>query len=73
MYGRFTRKYRFVAGENTTDPPASLTYYSVVSRSGFLISFTIPDINYIYIWACDIVNIYLNEKCREKIWTKYGT
>ena len=28
----FTRKARFVAGGHMTDPPASMTYFSVVSR-----------------------------------------
>ena len=32
MDGNFTRKYHFVAGGHTTDPLASITYSSVVSR-----------------------------------------
>ena len=73
MNGKFTRKARFVATEYTTDPPASLTYYSVFSRYRARIAFNIAYINDIYIWACDIGNTYLNEKLREKIWMKAST
>mmetsp|Transcript_15996 Transcript_15996/g.23839 ORF Transcript_15996/g.23839 Transcript_15996/m.23839 type:complete len:1130 (+) Transcript_15996:7540-10929(+) len=73
MDGKFTRKARFVAGGHTTDPPASLTYSSVVSRDSVRIAFMLAALNDCDIWACDIGNAYLNAKCREKIWTKAGT
>ena len=73
MDGKFTRKARFVAGGTTTDPPVSLTYYIIFSRDSFWVAFTLADLNDLDIWACDIGNTYLNEKCREKIWKKAGT
>ena len=73
MYDKLTCRARFVAGGNTTDPPVSLTYSSVVSRDSFRIDFPLGSLNDIDIWACYIGNAYLNEKFREKIWTKSGT
>ena len=64
MDGRFTRKARYVAGGHTTDPPYSITYYSVVSRDNIIIEFTLVALNGVYIRASDISNAYLNAKCR---------
>ena len=72
MNGKFTRKYRFVAGVRTTDPPASLTCSSVVSIYSVCIGLTIAALNDLDIWECDIGNAYLNAKCRERIWMKAG-
>lgn len=73
MDGLFTRKARLVAGGHTTDPPAAITYSSVVSRESVRIAFTLAALNGLDIWACDIGNAYLNADCREKIWTVTGT
>ena len=68
MDGKLIRKARFVAGGHMNDPPASLTYYNVVSRDIVRIYFTLAALNGLDIWAFDIGNVYLNEKCRENIW-----
>ena len=73
MDGKFTRKAKFVAGGHTTDSPELLTYYRVVSRYSVRIAFTIAALNNIDIWARDIGNADLNEKFRDKIWTKIVT
>ena len=72
MDGKFTRKARFVAGGHTTDPPAAITYSSVVARDSVRIAFTIAAMNDLDIMACDIGNAYLNAPCREKIWCVAG-
>ena len=72
MDGKFTRKARFVAGGHTTDPPASITYSSVVSRDSVRIAFMLAALNDLDLSACDIGNAYLNAECREKIWTEAG-
>jgi hypothetical protein len=41
----FTRKARFVAGGHTTEPPASVTYASVVSRDSVRLAFLIAALN----------------------------
>ena len=68
----FTKKARFVAGGNTTEAPASLTYSSVVSRESVRIAFLIGALNDLDVMSCDIGNAYLNAPCREKIWFKAG-
>ena len=73
MDGKFTRKDRFFDNGHTTEPHASLTYSSVVSRYIVRISFTIADINDLDIWAWDIENTHLNPKSKKKIWKKSGT
>lgn len=63
-----TRKARFVAGGHMTEPPASVTYSSVVSRDSVRIAFLIAALNDLDVMACDVGNAYLNAPCREKIW-----
>jgi hypothetical protein len=41
----FTRKARLVAGGHLTDPPASITYSSVVSRDSVRIMFLVAALN----------------------------
>ena len=72
MDGKFTRKDRFVAGGHTTDPSASTTYSSVVSRYSMRIEFILTSLNDLDVFAANIGNTYLNSPCRKKIWTKYG-
>ena len=72
MDGNFTRKSRFVADSNTTDPPSSITYSSVISRDSVHIAFMLEALNDIDVFAAEIGNAYLNYPCREKIWTKAG-
>ena len=73
MDGKFNRKSRLVANGITTALPSSITYSSVVSRESVGIEFLIASLNDLDIFACDIGNVYLNAKCREKLWTEAGT
>jgi hypothetical protein len=66
------RKARFVAGGHLTEPPASITYLSVVSRDSVRIAFMLAALNDLDIMACDIGNAYLNAPCREKVWFVAG-
>ena len=63
----FRRKYRFVAGGHTTNPPAESTYAGVVSRESVRIDFTLAALNDLDIFASDIQNAYLTAPCGEKI------
>ncbi len=67
-----TRKARFVAGGHLTEPPASITYSSVVSRDSVRIAFLLAAMNDLDILACDVGNAYLNAPCREKVWFVAG-
>jgi hypothetical protein len=62
-----TRKARFVAGGHLTEPPASITYSSVVSRDSVRLAFLISALNNLNIMACDVGNAYLNAPCRKKV------
>ena len=73
MDGNFTRKKRLVAEGNTTSPPSSITYSSVVSREIVRIAFILESLNDLDIFVCDIGNVYLNAKFREKLWAEAGT
>jgi hypothetical protein len=68
----FTRKARYVAGGHMTDPPATITYSSVVSRDSLRIAFLLAALNDIDILATDIGNAYLNAYPREKVYTTAG-
>ena len=68
----FRRKARFVAGDNTTETPSTLTYSSVVSRDSVRIILLVVALNGLNIMAFDIQNAYLMADCREKIWTIAG-
>jgi hypothetical protein len=68
----FTRKARFVAGGNTTETPASITYSSVVTRDSICLAFLIAALNDLEVLSCDIGNAYLNAPCREKVWFQAG-
>ena len=59
-----TRKARFVAGGHLTEPPASITYSSVVSRDSVRLAFLIAALNDLEIVSCDVGNAYLNAPCR---------
>jgi len=54
----FTRKAHYVAGGHVTDPPASLTYSSVVSRDSVRIAFLLAALNGVNLLATDIGNAY---------------
>jgi hypothetical protein len=68
----FTRKARFVAGGHMTDPPASITYSSVVSRESVRIAFLLAALNGLNLLAADLKGAYLNAPCRERVCYKAG-
>ena len=68
----FTRKARLVAGGHTTDPPATSTYASVVSRESVRIALMLAALNGLDILAGDIQNAYLTAPPGEKIWVRCG-
>eukprot|EP00978_Attheya_sp_CCMP212_P038404 scaffold190140_cov34-Attheya_sp.AAC.1 len=69
----FTRKARFVAGGHLTDPPASITYSSVVAHDSVRIAFMIAALNNLSVLVTDVGNAYLNAPCWErKIWFTAG-
>ena len=72
MDWKFTRKARFVAGGDKTNPPVGITYSSVVARDTVRIAFLIAALNDLDVMSCDIGNTYLNVPCREKIWCEAG-
>ena len=61
-----------MGGGHTTTAPASITYFSVVSRDSVRIALTIAALNGLNILACGIQNSYLTVKCSEIIWTTVG-
>ena len=67
-----TRKARFVAGGHLTEPPASVTYCSVVSHDSVRLAFLIAALNDLDVMACNVGNAYLNVPCREKVWFVAG-
>jgi Reverse transcriptase (RNA-dependent DNA polymerase) len=67
-----TRKAQFVVGGHLTEPPASITYSSVVSRDSVRLAFLIAALNDLNIMACDVGNAYLNAPCRKKVWFVAG-
>jgi hypothetical protein len=67
-----TRKAQFVAGGHLTEPPASITYSSVVSRDSVHLAFLIAALNDLDTMACDVGNAYLNAPCRNKVWFVAG-
>ena len=66
----FTRKARYVAGGHLTEPPASITYASVVSRESVRIAFTIAALNGLDVMTADAQNAYLNSKPKEHYWIR---
>ena len=68
----FTRKARYVAGGHMMDPPASITYSSVVSRDRIHIAFLFAALNDVDLLATDIGNAYFNAEPREKVYTTAG-
>jgi hypothetical protein len=68
----FTRKTRLVAGGHVTDPPAIITYASVVSRESVRITLTIAALNDLDVLGADISNTYLTAPTTEQVWTILG-
>jgi hypothetical protein len=70
--GSLHRMARYVADGHLTDPPASITYASVVSTESVRIAFTIAALNDLDVQAADIQNAYLTSPCDEKVCTVLG-
>ena len=68
----FRRKARYVAGGHTTEPPATITYASVVSRESVRIALTLAALNDIQVKTSDIQNAFLAAPAAEKISTICG-
>ena len=68
----FTRKARLVAGGHKTDPPAQLTYSSVVSCESVRIGFLMAAMYDLEPLAADIGNAYLNAPTKEKYYIVTG-
>ena len=67
-----THHARFVARGHTIEPPATMTYSSVVSCKSVQIAFLVAALNDLDIQCCDIGNAFLNAPCQEKIWFVAG-
>ena len=65
----FRRKARYVAQGNMTEPPATLTYSSVVSRESVRIALTMAALNDLEVETADIQNPYFTGPVTENIWT----
>ena len=68
----FRRKARYVAGGHMTEPPASITYASVVSRETVRIALTIAALNDLDVKMADIQNAYIKAPVSEKVYTILG-
>ena len=55
-----------------TQPPASITYSSVVARDSVRIAFMLAALHGVDIMAADVGNAYLNAPCREKVYCIAG-
>ena len=70
--GDLTRKARFCANGNETDPPKDSTFSTVVSRDTVRLFFLLAALNNLEILSADIQNAYLNAPVREKLYTIAG-
>ena len=70
--GTLQRKARLVAGRHMTDPLASQTFASVVSRESVRIGLLLAALNDLNVLTGDLQNAYLNAPCEERLWTICG-
>ena len=68
----FSRKARICARGDQTDPPASITYASVVTRESVRIGFLIAALNDLNVLSADVAGAYLNAPCAERVHTYLG-
>ena len=64
-----TRKARFCANGNETDPPKESTFSTVVSRDSVRLFFLLAALNALNILLADIQNAYLSVPVKEKLYT----
>jgi hypothetical protein len=70
--GDLTRKARFVANGNETDPPKDSTFSTVVSRDTVRLFFLMAALHDTDVLSADIQNAYLNAPVKEKLYTIAG-
>ena len=70
--GDLTRKARFCANGNETDPPKESTFSTVVSRETVRLFFLMAALHDTDILSADIQNAYLNAPVKEKLYTIAG-
>lgn len=68
----FTRKACICARGDQTDPPASITYASVVTRESVRIGFLAAALNDLRVLSGDVAGAYLNAPCAERVHTYLG-
>eukprot|EP00978_Attheya_sp_CCMP212_P044167 scaffold302773_cov75-Attheya_sp.AAC.1 len=68
----FAIKAQYVAQDNMTEVPATLTYASVVSRELVWIALMLAALNALEVKTADIANAYLQAPITEKIWNICG-
>ena len=66
------RKSRYVSGGRRTNPPAVVTYISVVSRYSVRIALLFVGLNDLDILSGDIQNIYVTAPNKEKVYCSVG-
>ena len=69
----FSRKASLVAGGHMKTAPAAVTYASVVSRETVRIDLNLAALNDLEVKCGDVLNAYITEPVKEKIWTYLGT
>ena len=62
-------KARMVAGGHMTNTPPNIMYASVVSREEARIALTIAALHDLSVNSAEIMNTYIKEPCREKVYT----
>ena len=70
--GDLTRKARFCANGNETDPPKESTFSTVVSQDTVRLFFLLAALNDLNVLSADIQNAYLNAPVRERLYTIAG-
>lgn len=68
----FWRKARYCADGHKTEPPAAVTYSTVVSRDSVRIVLTLAALNGLKVLGADVQNAFLTAPNLEKVWMKAG-
>jgi hypothetical protein len=70
--GDLTRKARFCANGNETDPPKESTFSTVVTRDSVRLFFLLAALNDLEILSADIQSAYLSAPVKERLYTIAG-
>ena len=68
----FKRKGIFVAGGHVAEPPATITYTSVLSRETVRVALRVADFNDLQVRTAYIQNACIQEPVAENIWRVQG-